>query len=380
MHVAMVTTDFNPAKSGVGTHVQALARALVSYSSDTFVSVIAPATDQNAPSPTTSSSRISTHAVVRSRHPIVANSGRAEYILQIIEWTKDLLGASTTINGATLSIVHAHGFMAAPAADAIAQAHGVPWILTKHCWLEWPDQPEIMALQEWAVQASSRVITVSKSMQNLIYQNARPSRVDVIYPGTGSAALEHQTAIAPPSSSGLFTILAPGSLTRIKGWPTLLSAVERLRLPNVRVRFAGDGGFRADLEAIVRSLHIEDSVVFLGRLTPDALAVEYSKADVVVVPSRYEPFGMVVAEAMSWGIPIVGSDVGGIAEQVRDGVDGYLVSPGDAGQLTTALEVMVADPSLAARMGVSARERARSFTTANTVRQVHSVYKSLTNS
>ena len=84
----------------------------------------------------------------------------------------------------------------------------------------------------------------------------------------------------------------------------------------------------------------------------------YERAAVVVVPSRREGYGMVAREAMAWGRAVVASDVGGLRDAVDDGVDGVLVAPRDVAALRTALERLLGDPELRARLGAAARAKA----------------------
>ncbi|GAH62834.1 unnamed protein product [marine sediment metagenome] len=99
-------------------------------------------------------------------------------------------------------------------------------------------------------------------------------------------------------------------------------------------------------------------VVWSGRLEGDDLVAAYAEADIFIAPSLYETYGMVICEAMSFGIPVVASNTGGIPEQVRDGVEGFLFPPDDPGSLSDALHRLIVDPELRMRMGERGRKRA----------------------
>lgn len=92
---------------------------------------------------------------------------------------------------------------------------------------------------------------------------------------------------------------------------------------------------------------------------PSELGARYERAALVVCPSRREGYGVVAREAMAWGRPVVASAVGGLADAVEDGVDGLLVPPGDVQALRGAIERLLADGELRARLGAAAREKAR---------------------
>jgi glycosyltransferase involved in cell wall biosynthesis len=164
---------------------------------------------------------------------------------------------------------------------------------------------------------------------------------------------------APPPLPGAPRLAVVGRLIPIKGHDVLLRALALLRdcLPEVTLELAGDGPLQPDLRASVTRLGLEDVVSFLGRVAPATPVFE--RAEVVVVPSFGEGFGMVALEAMERGRPVVASDVGGLREIVEDGRTGLLVPSGDAKALAAAIAELARDPARAADMGAAGRERAR---------------------
>jgi D-inositol-3-phosphate glycosyltransferase len=117
----------------------------------------------------------------------------------------------------------------------------------------------------------------------------------------------------------------------------------------------------ARLQRLRASLGIESLVTFLGAKDQDTLAYYYSAAQVVVVPSHYESFGMVALEAMSCGAPVVASKVGGLAFNVRDGVTGFLVPDRDPEAMAEKIRLLLADDGLRERLGSLATAWASSF-------------------
>jgi len=150
-----------------------------------------------------------------------------------------------------------------------------------------------------------------------------------------------------------------GRLEPIKGLDTLLGALAQLHaggLPLQLLVVGGDtdetpSGHEAQLRQRIRSLGLEASVRFAGAQPQDALRTYYVAADVTVLPSYYESFGMVALEAMACGSPVVGSRVGGLTTTVRDGVTGYLVPEGDVDALAQRLADLIADPDARERLG-----------------------------
>ena len=149
-----------------------------------------------------------------------------------------------------------------------------------------------------------------------------------------------------------------GRLVDQKGWRHLVEAMPGIvrALPGARLTIVGDGPDREEVRALVARLGVESQVELLGYVRDPAPAL--AAADAVVVPSIYEPFGIVALEGMVQGRPVIASRVGGLAEVVVDGETGRLVPPGSSGAIVRAVEELARDPSLARRWGDSGRRRA----------------------
>lgn len=156
-----------------------------------------------------------------------------------------------------------------------------------------------------------------------------------------------------------YKIVCVGALLSAKGQDVLLQAVPQLiaRYPATCVEFIGDGPMRDHYLQMAEALRIADHCQFPGFLSNQEVLRRMAAATVVVVPSHAEAFGIVNIEALSVGTPIVASNVGGIRDIVRDGVDGYLVPPADPASLADALaKVLDGGPGYEA-MRRSARDR-----------------------
>lgn len=151
-------------------------------------------------------------------------------------------------------------------------------------------------------------------------------------------------------------VVFAGRLSPEKGVDTLVHAAALLP-EGCQISIAGDGPLRADLERLAEEVS-PGRISFLGRLPKDELLRHVAAATAMAVPSRwYENQPMTVLEALTAATPVVGSDMGGMRELVRDGVDGRLVPADDPSALATALTALLEDPSLAARYGRAGRER-----------------------
>ena len=138
----------------------------------------------------------------------------------------------------------------------------------------------------------------------------------------------------------------------------LLEAIARARaeLPDVMLELAGEGPLEPELRAAVARLELGGAVTFLGHVAPPTPV--YERAEIVVVPSFGEGFGMVALEAMERGRAVIASDVGGLPEIVAAGETGLIVPPGDASGLAAAIVELAGDPARAAALGAAGRARA----------------------
>jgi glycosyltransferase involved in cell wall biosynthesis len=156
------------------------------------------------------------------------------------------------------------------------------------------------------------------------------------------------------------TLLAVASLDHWKGLDVLLRAVALLHedFPALRLELAGEGPERGALEALARSLGIADSVVFAGFLDRMSLTRSLERCTAFVLPSRSEPFGIAVVEALAAGAPVVASRVGGIPEIITDGHNGLLVPPENPAALADALRTILSAPDLRSRLSEAGPVRA----------------------
>ena len=169
-------------------------------------------------------------------------------------------------------------------------------------------------------------------------------------------------------------VVFAGRLSDEKGADVLIRAMAHL--PDATLDLAGDGPARPDLEALATAEGISERVRFRGRLSADALGSLLRGAAVSVVPSRwYENQPLAVLEAFASGLPVVGTDLGGIPELIDPGVDGTRVPANDPVALAEALRPLLDDPALAFRMGAAARAKAeRDFGPARHLERITAAY------
>jgi glycosyltransferase involved in cell wall biosynthesis len=231
-----------------------------------------------------------------------------------------------------------------------------------------------------------RVIAVSKHTADHMIkeEGASPEKIRVVLNGIDFDRVRTSSAARARlrrefSSDGSFLMLAVARLHPEKGYEYLFRAlpeIQRRALRSVRLLVAGEGPFKEAYKDMVRGLGCERSVLFLGfrRDAPDLMAA----ADLLVLPSLAEAFGLVLAEALYLGTPVVATRVGGIPEIVDDGLDGVLVPPADASALAEAIVELINNPQKLARLGGAGREKViRRFRFEEMVRNYEAIYQEL---
>lgn len=177
-----------------------------------------------------------------------------------------------------------------------------------------------------------------------------------------------------------FHILSVGRLDEWKGLPVLVRAVYLLvqKCPDIRLTFVGDGPEQAALTDLVHDLELELRVTFAGKVPHVDLPPYYQSGDVFVAPSlRFEGLGLVVPEAMSFGLPVVATDIPAFRDLVKPGENGLIVPSGNVGALAEALEWLLNHPEQRRLMGQQSRRlfEASGLDLQSFVRRTLSVYQ-----
>lgn len=200
----------------------------------------------------------------------------------------------------------------------------------------------------------------------LIELGVDEARIDVVKNGTDPARFYPDRTRSLREEFGLEKhriLLTVTRLVERKGVDLVLRAVASLKesLEDIHYLIVGDGPDRERLESLVKSLGIRNFVTFAGRRPHEELNRLYNSADLFVMPSRtslpdVEGFGIVFLEASSAGLPVIGSDSGGIPSAIKHGETGWIVPEGDRELLASQIYNMLSDPEKAAGMGRAGRE------------------------
>jgi glycosyltransferase involved in cell wall biosynthesis len=200
------------------------------------------------------------------------------------------------------------------------------------------------------------VVTSRATAGRLAEYGVAPHRIAVVEPGTDPAPLARGSAVGPQRST--VALLCVATLTPRKGYELLLSALAAVPERNWRLTCAGslerDEATVSRVRSLLRQHGLEDRVSLVGDLDAGALARQYDRADIFVLPTLYEGFGMAVAEALARGLPVVSSDTGAIRDLVGEQA-GFVIPPGDLPALTDALSRVIADRALRACLAEGAR-------------------------
>ena len=211
--------------------------------------------------------------------------------------------------------------------------------------------PAKLRTQRLAYRAAHAVVANSSAARDQLVREGVPAdRLRLVPNGLDPVRF----APAPPRRD-IRRIVMVANLRPEKGHDTLLAAAPRIleRYPDASFTFVGEGPQRGKLEMLVRALGIGERVRFLGESRD--VAPILARHDLYVLPSRSEAFPNALIEAMATALPVVATDVGGIPEVVRPGINGRLVRPDDVGALADAVLALMDDPAAAAALGQAAR-------------------------
>lgn len=309
--------------------------------------------------------------------------------------------------GIQYDLIHSHYWLSGLAGEALSDEWGrIPLVQMFHTLGEMKNRiarndderepSERIAAERHLLARADRIVvsTLAEQTQLRFLYRAGEAKLDIIPPGVD---LSHFYPISSDEAK-MFVGLKPddrmvlfvGRIERLKGVDTLIQAMSCIKLQDTHkpVHLAIIGGepdaspqdMTAEmgrLQQLCDDLAVDQTVVFLGKRGQDTLPYYYSAAEVVVMPSHYESFGMVALEAMACGAPVIASDVGGLGFLVQDGETGFTVPDGDPQLLCQKLTLLLNDAELRHRMGRSAAEYAKGYSWDKIARRIAGLYEDL---
>lgn len=308
--------------------------------------------------------------------------------------------------GKSYDIIYSHYWLSGLAANALRQSWNIPMVQMFHTLAEMKNRvaqrPEEMEPERRLncegeiMRFSDRLVAATPLERNhMTWQyGASPEKIDVVPPGVDLNRFrpvnqaEAKTHIGVPAHHK--TILFVGRLQPLKGLDTLIRALALVRrqepalAKNICVSIiGGDPNPDSEIEQrelerlneLRNQLNISDLVTFLGAKDQDTLVYYYAAAEMVVMPSHYESFGMVAIEAMACGTPVIASDVGGLSFSIEDGFNGYLVPGRDPDALASKIILLLKYPALRDQLSEQAQTWVKRYSWTHIADEVEEVFE-----
>jgi len=272
-------------------------------------------------------------------------------------------------------ILHAHDWLVAPASIASKHYLRLPLVSTIHSTevgrshgLHNPDSYLIDGVEWWLTYESKRIIVTSNAMKREVEDHFHlPSEKIDIIPNAIDASkynipvdrgnVKRRFGIDPSERIVLFV----GRLVPQKGVEYLIMAAPKIveRHPEARIVIVGDGWSKDYLLSLAASTGCQHKITFLGFISDQDLIEIMLSSDVLVVPSIYEPFGIVALEGMAAGIPIVASNTGGLAEIIEHDRTGFLAYKENPDSIAWGVNRILSDPGYASWLVQNAKRKIR---------------------
>ena len=310
--------------------------------------------------------------------------------------------------GIHYDLIHSHYWMSGIAAERLKAEWQVPVVhmfhtlgMMKNRIARSPAEME----GEYRVNGERRVLQVAdriiaptlaeQSQLHFLYK-ADDSKIVIIPPGVDTSRFypipmeEARESIGIPLDDRM--LLFVGRIEPLKGLETLIRAIGLMndqgvqcQVPHYLAVVGGDPAASGEnisdemarLQSLRQELGMNELILFLGKRAQDSLPYYYSAADVLIMPSHYESFGMVALEAMACGTPVVASQVGGLAFLIQDGITGFVVPDGDPRALSERLTRLLTEPDLRQQLGEQAAAYARQYAWEHVVDRLLDVYRGL---
>ncbi len=389
MRVLLISWEYPPIiEGGLARHVRKLSEHLVSEGVEMHVLTRGggrlPATEER-------------HGVVVHR---LAEPPFPTDVKAFVRWVKamnrDMRRLGDQLADAIgFDLIHSHDWLVATAADEIARRIERPWLVTVHAteygrhqgWVDKYPQSHIHGAERTMVRRADHVITCSRYMASHVSTvfGVSPARITPIQNGIDPRDLEPVASDldelrARYAEPGERLVLLVGRLVYEKGFHLALDALAPViaKLGGIRFVVAGTGTAEAELRRQAKRLGLDRNGVFLGWVGDDMLHSLYRISDLCIVPSIYEPFGLVALEAMASGCLCVVADTGGLREVVPgDGTVGLRFASRDAAALQEVLERVLTDDDERAQLVAEAREHVLRFDWGEVARQTLALYGEL---
>ncbi|HEY3486191.1 MAG TPA: glycosyltransferase family 4 protein [Ilumatobacteraceae bacterium] len=351
MRVLTVTWEYPPGTAGgIAAHVAGLARAMAAAGHEVVVITRAcPGVERDATMWGVRVLRADVDMPWIPEHDVVARTASGNHAL---------VAAAAALDGWRPDVVHTHDWNVAWAGTVLAKLHGVPLVTTLHGTergrhgghLPPGEATDINSVEWWLAFGSQRVITSTKLMVREILGGFEldPERVRRIPNGIDPSWWQQRDEDPDDAPVNSRTVFTWGRVQYEKGFQVLVRAISTLRnrVPGISCTIAGRGSYLPELQSQVDLEGVSDLVNLPGYVADEDLRTAIHRAGCVVIPSLYEPFGIVALEALAGGASLVVADTGGLAELVGGTGSALLFEPGNAEELADQIERLLTEPEL----------------------------------
>lgn len=352
-----VMQAFEPAAGGVPAHVVEVSKGLIERGHDVHVmSPRAPIAD-----------RLRAVGATVTETDLVAPFGAN------VANVRALRDVVRVLRAGNFDVIHCHGAKAGVIGRVAARIAGVPSVYSPHCFVY---RSQHLRGRRYTGARTFVTLNIERLMGRITaaivgvsHEECAAARDDRIIPADRIRHITYGVPVTPPETAmpelvahreegPLFGMVA--NLREQKNLPGFVEACRRLDADGALPRLAivGDGPEYGEVQAALQSSGLEDRVLLLP--FPGTVAPALSGLDVFMLPSLWEALPIAVLEAMSFGLPVIASDVGGTSDALEDGVTGILVPRGDVDAVVAAVKRLDNDPELRASMGRAGLEKIKS--------------------
>lgn len=380
VRILMLSWELPPTSSGgMAAHVDGLAHALAAGGDD--VVVVTRRDDRHLERDST----LAGVRIIRADVDLPWLPDRA--IARVASANHAMVAASTVLGSWTPDVVHAHDWQVVWAAQVLSHLHSAPVVTTfhgtersRHGGHVPPGVPtDVNGVEWWAAANSRRVITITGLLARQVTNDFEldPEIVHPIIGGIDPAwwrTIADDEAAPAPDDAPL--VLAWGRVQYEKGFQVLIDAMAevRARVPDARCMIAGHGTYSAELQSRVDVAGLDDAIDLPGWLDDNRLRAAVHRADCVVIPSLYEPFGVVALEALAGGGPLVVARTGGLAEVIGDSGAALTFEPGNADMLANSIVAALTDSGLSDDLADRGQRLVDTYTWAAVADRTRDVY------
>ena len=380
LRVCLISKQFPPGVGGAETYAHELANGLAErgHNVDVFTQWI------NSPDEKADvHENVSVHRICKARRKLVtfetlwfSFTARREIDFEAYDIVHGTMMPASTVavtafNDMEMPVVlTSHG-------TSIGEAKAVALETPADYLLKYFFHPMNVVMDYVASRDADKVIAISDHAygQLTMWYRLNEDKVEMIPHGIDTKRFYPREEQHPTVNEGKTTLLYVGRLGARKGLDLVFRALARVDDEDVEFLIAGTGRHEETLRELARELEITNQVRFLGYVADEELPVLYSLADVFVLPSTYEGFGLVLLEAMACGTPVIGADAGGIPTAVENDETGLIV-PRTVENFVEAIELM-ADRSLREEYAEKAYTKTRNMSWQSVVHTVEDIYRGL---